>query len=147
MRLELKQQVEQRLAILFGKRCRRLVEDQQLDVLGKRLGDFDQLLLAGADIADQRVGIFAQAHLAQQFARTPANPIPIDDAALGLLIAEEHVLGDREHRHQRQFLMNDDDAELFRIVDAGEPALLALVLDLALVAAERINPGKNLHQG
>ena len=32
----------------------RLVEDQQLHLLGQRLGDLDQLLLADADIGDQR---------------------------------------------------------------------------------------------
>ena len=35
--------------------------------LGQRLGDLDQLLLADAQIGDQRVRLFAQADLVQQF--------------------------------------------------------------------------------
>jgi hypothetical protein len=66
LRLELKQQVEQRLTVLFRQRRGRLVEDQQLHILGQRLGDLDKLLLAGADIGDQRVGIFAQADLVEK---------------------------------------------------------------------------------
>ena len=53
--LELEQQVEQRLAVLFREAGRRLVEDQELDFLAQRLGDLDQLLLADADIGDQRL--------------------------------------------------------------------------------------------
>ena len=50
--LEFDQQRQQRVAVLFVEARRRLVEDQQLDFLGQRLGDFDQLLLADADIGD-----------------------------------------------------------------------------------------------
>ena len=39
-----------------------------LTLLGQRLGDFDQLLLADADIGDQRLGRFLQADLGEQLA-------------------------------------------------------------------------------
>ena len=67
--LEFEQQVEQRLAVLFGQARRRLVEDQQLDFLAERLGDLDQLLLADADIGDQRLGVLVEADLLEQRAR------------------------------------------------------------------------------
>ena len=41
-------------------------------------------------------------------------------------VAEEDVLGDRQQRHQRQFLVDDDDAERFAVVDVAEAALLAV---------------------
>ena len=46
----------------------RLVEDQQLDLLGQRLGDLDELLLADAEIGDQRLGILVEADHRQQLA-------------------------------------------------------------------------------
>ena len=45
-------QVQQVLAVVFVQGRGRLVQDQQLDVLAQRLGDFDQLLLADAQVLD-----------------------------------------------------------------------------------------------
>ena len=44
-------EVEQVLGVALVERRGRLVEDEQLDVLGQRLGDLDELLLADADVA------------------------------------------------------------------------------------------------
>ena len=108
--LEFEQQIEQRLAVLFGQAGGRLVEDQQLDFLAQRLGDLDQLLLADADIGDERLGVFLQTDLLQQGARARLVGVPVDDAEAGMLVAEEDVFGDRQHRHQRKLLVDDDDA-------------------------------------
>ena len=40
--------------------------------------------------------------------------------SLAGLVAEEDVLGDRQQRNQRQFLVDDDDAEMLAVGDAGE---------------------------
>ena len=53
------------------------------------------------------------------------------------LVAEEDVLGDRQQRHQRQLLVDDDDAELLAVGDVAEAPRLALEEDLALVGAVR----------
>ena len=45
-------QAEQVGGVLVVQRGGRLVQDQQLDVLGQRLGDLDQLLLAHPDVGD-----------------------------------------------------------------------------------------------
>ena len=50
--------------------------------------------------------------------------VPVDDAVAGVLVAEKDVLGDREHRHQRQFLVDDDDADPLAVMDALELAFL-----------------------
>ena len=78
--LEFEQQVEQRLAVLFGKAGGRLVEDQQLDFLAQRLGDLDQLLLADADIGDERLGVFVEPDLLEQGAGARLVGVPVDDA-------------------------------------------------------------------
>ena len=57
--------IEQRDAVGLVEACGRFVQDQQPHPLGKRLGDLDQLLLADAEIGDQRIRQLAQANLRQ----------------------------------------------------------------------------------
>ena len=52
---EREQTIEQRRAVGLVEAGGRLVEDQQPHLLGQRLGDLHQLLLADAEIGDQRV--------------------------------------------------------------------------------------------
>ena len=66
--LELEQEVEQRLAVGLVEAGGRLVEDQELHALGERLGDLDQLLLADAEIGDQRRRRLVQADLGEELA-------------------------------------------------------------------------------
>ena len=63
-----------------------------------------------------------------------------------MLVAEEDVLGDRQHRHQRKLLVDDDDALAFAVVDAFEVAFLAAIDDLAVIGAGRIDARQHLHQ-
>ena len=44
--LQLTQQLQQVLAVVLVERSRRLVQNEQLDVLAERLGNFHELLLA-----------------------------------------------------------------------------------------------------
>ena len=122
--LELQQQLQQRVAVALVQAGGRLVQDQQLHFLGKRLGDFHQLLLADADIGDQGRGRFAQSDHAEQVARPQRHGGPVDHAVFRLFVAEEDVFGDGEQRHQRQFLVDDDDAGFFAVRDAGEAPFL-----------------------
>ena len=62
------------------------------------------------------------------------------------LVAEKHVLGDRQLRRERQFLVDDDDADVLAVGDPAEPPLLALVDDLAFVRAVGIDAAEHLHQ-
>ncbi|MNJ34905.1 hypothetical protein D3C77_296310 [compost metagenome] len=52
MLLQLQDQIEQVLAVILVKRGRRFIENEQLDLLGERLGDFHELLLADSDVDD-----------------------------------------------------------------------------------------------
>ena len=146
LRPEFHEQRQQRVAVLFAQAGGRFVEDQQLHFLGQRLGDLDQLLLADADIGDQRIGIFLEPDLRQKCCRLLADRVPVDDAVARLLVAEKDVLGDRKQRHQREFLVDDDDAHPLAVMDALEVAFLAHVMDFAGVAPVRIDPRKHLHQ-
>ncbi len=144
--LELQQQVQQGVAVALVQAGGRLVQDQQLHFLGQRLGDLHQLLLADADIGDQGRRRFAQSYHPQQVAGPQRHGGPVDHAVFRLLVAEEDVFGDGQQRHQRQFLVDDDDAGLLAVRDAGEAPFLALEPDLAGVGAVRIDAAQDLHQ-
>ena len=145
--LELEQQVEQGLAVALRERRRRLVQNEKFDFLAQRLGDLDELLLASSDIGDERIGVLVEPDGLQQGAGARLIAVPVDDAVFGVLVAEEDVFGDRQHRHQGKLLVDDDDAAAFAVVDAAEVALLTLVDDSAIIGAVRINPRQHLHQG
>gem|GEM_PF-4263135 len=140
------QQVQQLLAVVFLQGGGRLVEDQKLDPLRQCLGDLDQLLLADAEAVDQGLRAFLQSDLGQQCLGPLVGLGPVDHAPAGDLVAEVDVLGDRQQGHQRQFLVDDDDAFGLAVVDAGKARGPALVEDLALVAAMRVDPRQHLHQ-
>ena len=55
------EQVQELFGVAFVERGGRLVEDEELDVLGQGLGDLHQLLLAHADVLNQRTRVFVKA--------------------------------------------------------------------------------------
>ncbi len=65
LRAKLAQQRQKRRTVIFVEACCWFIEDQQPHTLGKRLGDFNKLLLANADIGDERIGRFRQTDLFQ----------------------------------------------------------------------------------
>ena len=138
--------IEQRGAIGLVEAGGGLVQDQQAHPLGERLGNLDQLLLADAEIGDQRVRLLTQADLGQQFPGTPVHRVTIDDAEPRGRVRKEDVLRDRHQRNQRQLLVNDDDPERLGIVDIAKAPLLAVEGDRALIAAVGIDPAQHLHQ-
>ena len=141
-------QVQQvRRVDVVERRCG-LVEDQQPHLLGQRLGDLHQLLLADAQLDDRGDRVLVQPDRPQQRRGLGVGAVPVDEpAAAPALVAEEDVLGDRQVRHQREFLVDDDDAARFAVLDAPEADRLAVQDDLAVVAARRVDPGQHLHQG
>ena len=143
---ELDEAVEQRRAVGLVEAGGRLVQDQQPHPLGQRLGDFDELLLADAEIGDQRVRRFAQAHLRQQLLGPPIHRVAVDHAEPLGRMRQEDVLRDRHQRNQRQLLVDDDDAERFGIVDVAKTPLLAVEDDRPFIAAMGIDAAQHLHQ-
>ena len=144
---ELKQEIEQRRAVAFIEARGRLVEDQEPHLLGQRLGDLHQLLLADPDIGDQRVRRLVEPHFRQQLLRPLVDRVAIDHAEPRRRVGDEDILRDREQRDQRKLLMDDDDAKRLGIIDIAEMPLLAVIDDAAVIAAVGINAAQNLHQG
>ena len=147
LRAERDQAIEQRGAVGLIQARGRLVEDEQPHLLGQRLRDLDQLLLADAEIGDQRVRRLAQADLRQQLPRAPVDLLAVDHACPRRRMREKDVFRDRHQRDQRQLLVDDDDPEPLAVVDVAEAALLAVEDDGPLVLARGIDPAQHLHQG
>ena len=96
------------------QRSGRLVEDDELGVTGKRPEDLDLLLRRERQRPDRRVRRHLEAG-ASDDAPEPIEELPTtDEAEPSWLGAEEHVLGDRPLRDQRDFLGNHRDPALER---------------------------------
>ena len=72
--------------------------------------------------------------------------VPVDPAALGALVAQVDVLGDRQERAQGELLVDDHDARVLAGPDVAEGDHVAVVMDLPRVGAVRVDPGQHLHQ-
>ena len=143
---ELQQQLQQGVAVGFVQAGRGLVQDQQLDLARQGLGNFDQLLLAHAQVGDEGVGRLFESDLVQQGLRHLVRRHPVDHAALGGLVAQEDVFGDGQEGHQGQLLVDDGHAQMFAVADALELALFPLKHDGAAVAAVGVDAREHFHQ-
>lgn len=103
-------------------------------------GDLHQLLLAYADFLDGGVRILAQAYPGQQLCGPQARLGPVDNTAFGGFVAQEDVLRDGQFRNEGKFLVDDDDSCVFAGPNVLELLDFVLINDVAVVAAERVDP-------
>ena len=136
---ELFQQRQKRVAVLLVERRRRLIENEQAHFLRQGLGDLDKLLLAEAEMHHLRLRFFLQADAGQQLARAPVGLAPVDHPGARAFVTEKDVLGNGKQRHQRQFLMDDDDAVALASSNAREALDLAVINDVAFILTVRID--------
>ena len=90
---QLSDQIQQMIGIIVVQGGCGLIQNQQPDVLGQRLGDLHQLLLAHSKVHDPGVGFLVQPHTLQQTRGLGPRRVPVHYAIVGLLIAQEDVLG------------------------------------------------------
>ena len=106
---ELHQQFQQGGAVLLIQACRWLVQDQQPDFLGQRLGNLNKLLLADAQVRDPRIRRLPQPNRVEQRQRAGAFRIAVNHPMAARRTRQEDVLSNRKQRDQRQLLVDDDD--------------------------------------
>ena len=112
---------DQLVDLLRGQHRGRLVENQDLGVVGECLDDLHALLDSHRDVLDDRVGVDGEpvpfGHLMHQARRL----VPVENAeTAGRLAAEHDVLGDGEHRHQHEVLVHHPDPGLDGVAGAPE---------------------------
>ena len=66
---------------------------------------------------------------------------------MSAFISQIHIFADRHLRNQGQFLMDDDNAAFFGILDVGKLADLAVVDDIPFIRSVGVDPAENVHQG
>ena len=119
----------------------RLVHDDDVRVMRKRAGDFDQMLLRHAEILEQGAGVEVGVQALQHMARAGPHLEPVDAPAKRQRhVAHEDVLGDAELVEHHGFLVDrryaggpgvarsvagerlagDENLAFVRLVDAGE---------------------------
>ncbi|MNW47730.1 hypothetical protein D3C74_250710 [compost metagenome] len=130
----------------FRQSGRRFIQDQDLRMLGQRLGDLHQLLLADAETPDFRVRGNLESDPLQPLGCIVVQLIPLDHAAFRRFRPEENVLAHRHLLYERQFLVNDGDAGFFRIGNVVELFLLAADDDVSAIRAGWIQTAQHFHQ-
>ncbi len=108
--------IEERRGFLERDRRGRLVEEQDLRVGRERPGDLDELLLRALSTPTLSRRRDAQPDHLHEGQRVGVDTAPVDQppgAADDTL--EEHVLADREGRHEVALLVDDADAALHRL--------------------------------
>ncbi len=119
----------------------RLVEDDDADLLGERLGDLDDLLVRDREVADGAPRVDVEPEPVEEVARPPVQTGPCDD---GRQLPHEDVLGHRKVGGERRLLVDHRDAARGR--DPRVEALLGLAADQDLPGVSRDLAGQNPHQ-
>ncbi len=114
-------EVEQVLRVALVEGGGRLVEDEQLDVLGR--APWRSRRAAACRRRCRLIWVSGSSSRPTRASSSRALALggePVDDAALGRLVAEEDVLGDRHLRDERELLVDDDDAGVLAVADVVE---------------------------
>ena len=94
---------------------------------------------------EQRVGVEPETEVRQVPGRLPVGGLPVDAAAAARLVAEHHVLADRQVRAEVDLLVDRRDAGGLRVGGGAEDALLAGDGDRAVV--DGVDAGERLDEG
>jgi hypothetical protein len=140
-------EVQQVLRVLFVEGRGGLVEDEELDLLGQRLGDLDELLLADADVLDLGVGVLAQPTRASSSAALLAlvlNQSMTPREACSLPRKMFSAIESSGMSASSWWMMTIPHA---RCRGRWRTCQLALEEDLAVVGAVGPHPGEHLHEG
>ena len=142
---EAAQDGEDLLGLLWRQDRRRLVQHQDRGFAVERLEDLDPLLPADRQRADLGVRIDLEAEPPAELDDPPARLLAVEeDRVRHRLVAEEDVLGDRQHRHEHEVLVDHADPSGDRVGGPADLTGLAVEQDLALVW--RGEPVQDVHQ-
>ncbi len=121
------------LDVLGGQRRSGLVEDEELGLLGQRLGDFHHLAARQRQVLDkfERMHVFA-AHALQQFDRARTLRLLVDEAAARRRAGHGQIVGNRHVGKERELLEHADHAGLHGIGRRAELERCTVDQDFAL---------------
>src|SRR5258706_16098553 len=88
-----------------------------------------------------------QPHPIQQFFGFGKGFVPIDHTVFGALITKEHIFGDGKKRNKCKFLMDNNQANFFRVMNILKSTFLAIKIYSPAVRTMWIDTAQHLHQG
>ncbi len=138
---------EQALGLVIGEGGRRLVQDQHAGLLRQGAGDDHELLRGEIERAHRRPRIDGERELTQRALRRGVPGRRVDQAEARGLGMEIHVLRDAEIGRDIDLLRDQRDAGRLGRGDAARTERLPVEADLAVIAAGRVDAGKDLDQG
>ena len=130
--------------LLFRKRGRRFIKDNHLRLVGNRLCDLAHLLFPDSQVTHPGSGIDIDVKFIEQFLRFLDHFPVIDHESLLEFTSDENVLRHGEVAYHIEFLMDDDDSRLLRVMRIVEFDFLSLEDDRSGIL--RIDAGQNLHE-
>ncbi len=111
--LERPDDLEQMLDLALGQRGSRLVHDENVGIVGDRLGDLDHLAIGDGKVADLRLRIERNVELLEQRLGPATHLVMLDETeGIQRLAADPDIFGHRHEVHQVEFLMDHGDAVL-----------------------------------
>ena len=136
---------EELVDLARGEGGGRLVHHQDARVLRQRLRHFDHLLLGDAELSHRRVEIDGDAEAGEQVAGARLHGLEVEQTeGVRELLAQEHVRGRAQLRHQCEFLIDDADAEVTRSLGRVDGRRSTVDLDLPFVF--HLRAAQDLHQ-
>ena len=143
---EVAHQLKQGLRLGRGQRSRGLIHDQNLRVEGQRARNFHHLQARNRQVTAVGGGIDVHVEALEQLARITNHLAVVDVSKLGRAGSTDvQVLGDGQVRNDVEFLVDDRQAEVTRVLRRLNVDLLSLQPDLA-ARVGLVYTGEHLHE-
>ena len=128
-----------------GEHRRRFVEDEHLGVTGEGLDDLNALLHSDGQFFDKSVGVDVEPEPLGNLPDPLPRCIEVEKpAGLRGLVAEHHVLGDREHRNQHEVLVHHADSRAHGV--AGSVEILDVIVEEDRALVGLVEAVQDVHQ-
>jgi hypothetical protein len=138
--------VEKVRTLDFVESRRRLIEDEETDILGKSFDDLDELLFPYPDIHHRSIDVLIQTDSPAQPLCLYPRPVPVDDATRSTLVSEKDILGDGKVRGESELLVDDRDSSLLTLSNVFYFVRLSPPGDLTGERTMRVNSTEHLHE-
>ena len=143
---ELADEFEQKVDFMFGERRRRLVHDDGFGFAEEGAGDFDDLLVGGAEIAHVALFVNGDAKRIENLAGLCAHGFAVEPTeGVALFAAKEHIFIDAQIVDGAELLMDEGDTMFDRVVRGVQLHRLAVYENLP--ADRRKQSAKDVHEG
>ena len=145
VRLQFGEHPEQDVDLCVGQRRGGLVQDEQLALFQKGLGDLHQLAVGHRDILDLGLTVDVDAHVRKDRTAALKHGLGVDQGTAADLLADKQVFPDGQLRHQIELLIHHADSRCLGLNGGQAGVGLAAGDDAAALRCD--SAGENFAQG